>query len=161
MKEDVIFSGYLPGSLATLCAIQSAYYAREWGFDHYYESVVAAGVSEFLSRYQPSKDFVRIVSLNDSVKGGIAIDSRDGEIAQLRWFILDDVLRGRGIGKILISEAMDFVEEQKFPRVFLTTFSGLEVARRLYEEAGFKLMEEKAASTWGREVIEQRFEWSL
>ena len=159
--NKVTFSGYLPGSLATLCAIQSAHYAKELGFDHLYESVVATGVGEFLGRYQPSKDFVRIVSEDHVVKGGIVIDSRDGTLAQLRWFILDGTLRGSGIGKTLISEAMEFVREREFPRVFLTTVSGLDAARRLYEYVGFNLVEEKSASTWGREVVEQRFEWAL
>lgn len=94
------------------------------------------------------------------VKDGIVIDSRDGEQAQLHWFILHDDLRGLGAGRKLITAAMEFVKERDIPHVYLTTFYGLNAARHLYEEARFKLVGEQLESTWGREIKEQRFEWS-
>ncbi len=46
-------------------------------------------------------------------------------------------------------------------RLYLYTFAGLDSARRLYEQAGFKLKEEQEANTWGRPMREQRFEAEL
>lgn len=160
------FSDYEPGCLSTLCAMQAAYYAREWQLGHLYESVVAQGVSEFLSRLHNPENphFVRIVKLRIAkqgavVKGGIVIDNKDGKLGQLRWFIVDHSLRGTGIGKSLICSAMDFVESGSLQKVFLTTIAGLDKARSLYELMGFTLVEEKVATTWGRELTEQRLEW--
>lgn len=158
--SDLVFTGYQPGGLARLCAMQTEYYARDWGFGHLYESVVASDIGEFLQRYEVDRDFVQLVLQEGVVKGGIVIDSRDGDLAQLHWFILHDDLRGMGVGRKLMSLAMQFVQERGIPRVYLTTFEGLNAARRLYEEAGFKLVGEKTASTWGREIREQRFEWA-
>ena len=155
-----MFTGYQPGGLARLCAIQTEYYARDWGFSHLYESVVASDIGEFLQRYDEQRDFVQLVLQAGEVKGGIVIDSRDGKRAQLHWFILDDGLRGLGAGRKLMTAAMNFVKEQGIPRVYLTTFDGLNAARHLYEEAGFKLVEEQLGSTWGRMIKEQRFEWT-
>jgi len=157
--NDIYFSEYIPGCLSTLCAIQSEYYAREWGFSALYESVIGAGVSEFLTRYNPKKDFVRLVMKNDQIIGGIAIDHRDGNTAQLRWFIVSEKARGTGVGQKLFIEAMGFVKSSKFEQVFLTTFSGLDKARSFYEKSGFILTNSKVASTWGKEVVEQRFDW--
>jgi N-acetylglutamate synthase-like GNAT family acetyltransferase len=157
--SKLIFSNFLAGSISTLCGIQSEFYARVWGFDHRYESVVSSGVSEFLSRYDKNEDFVRLVLEEGEVVGGIAIDHRDGVLGQLRWFILCDHLRGAGAGKKLFSEAMTFIQKKKFKQVYLTTFQGLDSARRMYELGGFKLTEEKTASTWGKEITEQRFDW--
>ena len=157
--SDLVLTGYQPGGLARLCAIQTEYYARDWGFGHLYESVVASDIGEFLQRYDKKHDFVQLVLEAGEVKGGIVIDSQDGKQAQLHWFILDDGLRGLGVGRKLITAAMNFVREQGIPRVYLTTFDGLNAARHLYEEAGFKLVEEQLASTWGRTIKEQRFEW--
>lgn len=156
---DIKFASYEPGGLSTLCALQSAYYAKEWGFTQAYESVVAASISEFLERYTPERDFIQLVKLGGAVKGGIVIDSSNGELAQLHWFILSDELRGTGAGRKLMTNAMDFVRKKGYPRVYLTTFKGLDSARRLYEEAGFKLTESQSGNTWGREVTEQRFDW--
>ena len=42
--------------------------------------------------------------------------------------------------------------------IFLTTFAGLDAARRIYDSAGFVLVHEQHDRTWGTEVMEQRFE---
>ena len=158
--SDLEFSGYRPGGLAKLCAMQTEYYARDWGFGHIYESVVASDIAEFLKRYDARRHFVQLVLQAGEVKGGIVIDSRDGKQAQLHWFILHDELRGLGAGRRLMTAAMDFVKMRRIPHVYLNTFEGLNAARHLYEEAGFKLVHEQLASTWGLEIKEQRFEWS-
>ena len=59
-----------------------------------------------------------------------------------------------------MTAAMDFVKNREIPHVYLKTFEGLNAARHLYEQAGFKLVQEQLASTWGLEIKEQRFEWS-
>jgi len=158
--SDLEFTGYQPGGLVRLCAIQTEYYARDWGFGHLYESVVASDIGEFLQRYDDERDFVQLVLQAGEVKGGIVIDSRDDKQAQLHWFILHDGLRGLGAGRKLMTAAMHFVKERGIHRVYLTTLDGLDAARHLYEEAGFKLVKEQLAATWGRTIKEQRFEWT-
>lgn len=159
--NDITLTTYRPGGLACLCALQSEYYARAWGFGQHYEAVVSGSMSEFLSRYDPTRDFIQLAIQDDAVKGGIVIDSRDGQLAQLHWFIVHEDLRGSGTGSKLISNAIAFVRERHYPRVYLTTFKGLDAARHLYEKAGFVLTEETEAATWGQTVIEQRFDWLL
>lgn len=43
------------------------------------------------------------------------------------------------------------------PGIYLWTFAGLDAARRLYDDFGFRLVEEQAGETWGTRVTEQRF----
>jgi|TARA_B110000305_G_C19457281_1_gene651770 GNAT superfamily N-acetyltransferase len=157
---DIEFVDYQPGGLATLCALQSAYYAQDWGFDHRYESVVSASIAEFLERYDPTKDFIQLVRQSGIIKGGIVIDSLDGKCAQLHWFILSDDLRGAGTGRKLVSNAMQFAIEKGYAEIFLTTFEGLKAAQHLYQEVGFSLTNEQRNTTWGNEVTEQRFDWT-
>ena len=52
---------------------------------------------------------------------------------------------------------MAFVDRQGFDETHLWTFKGLNAARRLYERAGFTLVEERPGARWGTEVLEQRF----
>jgi hypothetical protein len=47
----------------------------------------------------------------------------------------------------------------RFGGVYLTTFAGLDPARHLYEDFGFRLTDERRGTTWGPELVEQRFEW--
>ncbi|OTP77719.1 Transcriptional regulator, MarR family / Acetyltransferase (GNAT) [Caballeronia sordidicola] len=45
-------------------------------------------------------------------------------VAHLRWFIVDDLLRGSGIGRQLIARAMAFVDTH-FDDTYLWTFKAL------------------------------------
>ena len=81
-------------------------------------------------------------------------------MARLRWFFLHDVLRGRGLGNRLVSNAMDFVRAKQFPKVFLTTVRSLDTARHLYEKNGFTLSEEAEDRIWNTGMIGQRFDWN-
>jgi GNAT superfamily N-acetyltransferase len=157
--KDIVFSEYRPGALASLCALQCEHYFREWQFGQAYEAVVSGDMSEFLNRFDPSRDFVQVIIQNGSIEGGIVIDSLDGQLVQLHWFIMSDRLKGLGLGSKLIANAMAFVRERNYQRVYLTTFQGLDAARHLYEKAGFVLSSENEAATWGRTVTEQRFDW--
>jgi hypothetical protein len=54
--------------------------------------------------------------------------------------------------------ALQFCRQKKFPLVYLSTFAGLDAARRLYEKAGFRLRAEGEGDHWGKTVVEQAFE---
>ncbi|WP_338325532.1 GNAT family N-acetyltransferase [Muricoccus nepalensis] len=94
------------------------------------------------------------------VVGTVAIDGEDlGEgIAHLRWFIVEEGERGSGLGRRLLGEALRFCDAGGFAATRLWTFRGLDAARRLYEGAGFRLVEERPGRQWGEEVMEQLFE---
>jgi ribosomal protein S18 acetylase RimI-like enzyme len=92
------------------------------------------------------------------VHGSVVIDAvgDPGGAAHLRWFIVSDALRGRGFGHRLMHAAMHFCDARGL-RVFLTTFAGLDAARALYEQAGFRLADERVDRTWGAPLHEQRW----
>jgi GNAT superfamily N-acetyltransferase len=78
-------------------------------------------------------------------------------IGYLRWFIMDDAVRGLSIWRRLLSEAVAFCDHQKFGHVDLWTLRGPDAARKLYEDFGFTLAEELVGYQWVREITEQRF----
>jgi N-acetylglutamate synthase-like GNAT family acetyltransferase len=121
---------------------------------------VTTELSEFLGRYDEKLDSFWTASLKVRVEGSIAIDGihAEKEGAHLRWFIVSDVLRGRGICNRLIKEALNFCRNKRYKRVYLWTFEGLNAAKHLYEKNGFELVEQNEGIQWGTEVNEQRFE---
>ncbi len=80
--------------------------------------------------------------------------------AQLRFFILDPTYRGMGLGKKLMNFFMEEVYERNYPHCFLWTAGELDAAIGLYTRHGFNKTEEMASLTFGRKVIEQKFEWT-
>ncbi len=151
--------GYLPGAIGAVAALHGAYYARAHGFGAAFEVKVASELAQFIGRFDPAHDGLWLVVDDGRIAGSIAIDGRDAAGAQLRWFILDPALHGRGLGRRLLERALDFCRHAGRRRVHLHTFAGLDAARRLYERAGFQLAHEADGQTWGRVVREQRFEW--
>jgi GNAT superfamily N-acetyltransferase len=165
--DDISIAGYVPGAIGRVAELHALYYGREWGFGLVFEAKVAAGLAEFLQRFDPEQDGFWTVSRGGRVMGAIAIDGGKGgakaqaEGAHLRWFILADELRGLGLGERLLREAVEFCRRCGHPRVFLWTFQGLDSARHLYEKHGFRLAEEREGEQWGTRVLEQRFVLAL
>lgn len=155
-----IVAGYQPGVIGRMVQMHAVFYARSVGFGSFFESKVAAGLAEFMPRLEHDRNGLWVAMQGGRIVGSVAIDGEDlGEgSAHLRWFIVDDGVRGGGVGKRLLEAALGFCDAQGFKSVQLWTFHGLDAARRLYEINGFRLMEEWSGSQWGKEVIEQRFE---
>lgn len=154
-----ICTGYRSGVLARVVEMHALHYARTSNFGQAFESVVAGGLAEFGNRMSRPINEIWTAMNGDRIIGSVAIDGEDlgAGIAHLRWFIVDDTVRGGGVGKQLLDAALAFVDERGFVETHLWTFSGLHAARHLYEKRGFVLTEERHGSQWGSEVLEQRF----
>ena len=163
MTDIILKKGYVPGSIGRVAEMHGTYYYKHWNFTVFFEAKVASEISEFLGRYDEKTDGFWTASIDGRIEGSITIDGihADKEGAHLRWFIISDVLRGKGTGNWLINEAIDFCRKKKYQRIYLWTFKGLEAARHLYEKNGFQLVEEFTGNQWGTQVEEQRFELSL
>lgn len=158
--NEVIVKGYLPGAIGRWVELHGTYYHQDWGFGLFFEARVASDMSEFFSRYDPSRDGCWLLLKAGRVEGGIAIDGIHAETAgaHLRWFIVSPELRGRGFGNRLLEEAISFCRAKRYPKIYLHTFEGLHAARHLYEKLGFRRVMEAEGTRWGTRVIEQRFE---
>jgi GNAT superfamily N-acetyltransferase len=163
--DAVIEAGYRPGIIGLVSALQARYYAREWSFGPSFEAKVAQGISELVLRYDPAHDLLLSAWDGDRLLGTVTIDGGDPRnpprTAHLRWFIVDAAARGAGLGRRLISRAVEFARASGQDAVYLWTFDGLRAARKLYDDAGFVLVEQHVGTTWGTAVTEQRFELRL
>ena len=154
-----IKEGYVPGIVARIVEMHMAYYTATVGFGVAFEARVAGDLAEFIRRRENSRNGLWYAERNGRIVGSVAIDGEDlGEgRAHLRWFIVDDGLRGAGVGRALLRQALRFCDDQAFSEIHLWTFQGLDAARRLYEKNGFRLTEEYHGDQWGSEVLEQKF----
>ena len=139
------------------------------GFGAEFEAQLASGLGELLSLVHKSADGEvwaavsrgRIVgtvwmdgSMPNSEKGGGEGGARR---VLVRAFIVDGCVRGRGVGRRLITEAIRWADETAFEEVELWTFKGLDAARKLYDRCGFVLREEIVSAKWGAELMVQHF----
>lgn len=163
MSEIKIAKGYVPGAIGRVAELHGIYYHDHWKFGLFFEAKIAVELSEFLKRYDESRDGFWTVLEDGRLEGSITIDGihAESEGAHLRWFIMSDALRGKGVGNQLINRAIGFCRNKNYNKIYLWTFKGLSAARHLYENGGFRLVEEQKGIMWGTEVNEQRFECSL
>ena len=102
-----------------------------------------------------------IVERDGEIAGSIAVVELSQEQAQLRWLLLHPDLRGQGIGRLLVQEAISFCKASGYSSIFLWTVSTLTPATNLYESVGFGLTEEKTHVAWGSLITEQRYDLKL
>ena len=154
---DRILEGYQPGCIGDVASLHARFYSEHRGFGAFFEQKVATELAEFAGKLPAVGKALWLYAENDRSLASLAIDGdTETGIAHLRWFIVDDSLRGSGVGRQLMSRAMKFVDD-RFSETYLWTFKGLDAARHLYESFGFELAEEFEGSQWGTKVIEQRF----
>ncbi|MEI2416569.1 bifunctional helix-turn-helix transcriptional regulator/GNAT family N-acetyltransferase [Orrella sp. JC864] len=151
--------GHRPGALGRIVQMHACFYTRHAGFGLDFESQVARDLAEFAPRLRHPCNGLWLALDGERVVGSVAIDGQDlgPDRAHLRWFIMDEGLRGAGAGRRLLRQALDFCDARRVAAIELWTFQGLDAARRLYESAGFALAEAAPGRRWGREVLEQRF----
>jgi GNAT superfamily N-acetyltransferase len=157
------FTGYSPGVVGKITEIHAIYYHEHWGFDDTFETQVGSELSEFISKFDDSNDGLWVATKDGIFAGSVAIDGYNARVegARLRWFIVAPEFQNAGIGKKLISQAVEFCRMKKYPKVFLWTFEGLDAARRLYEQEKFRLSEAHDVDQWGQHLKEQKFELIL
>jgi N-acetylglutamate synthase-like GNAT family acetyltransferase len=158
--DITIRSTLRPGDIGYVTYLHGTLYAAEYGWDHTFEAYVAGPLAEF-SKSHNDRQRIWIVEREGKVAGSIAIVEASLEEAQLRWFLLHPSLRGRGVGRILMDNAIDFCKESGYSHVFLWTEGRLTAATRLYESFGFRLTSQETHELWGTTVTEQRYDLTI
>ena len=92
---------------------------------------------------------VRLVQTDGVLQGRVGLDVQTRRLQLARQFdggyelakmAVDETVRGRGIGKRLMTAAVELARELKAPRLYIETNSSLKNAIGLYEAHGFRHM---------------------
>ncbi|WP_022667310.1 bifunctional helix-turn-helix transcriptional regulator/GNAT family N-acetyltransferase [Desulfospira joergensenii] len=150
-----------PGDLGYITYRHALFYSRAYGFDATFDAYVAEGLSEFVTRYNPEKEHLWVAEQDMETIGSIAIVDTGENAAQLRWFLIEPESRGKGLGKKLLGEAVEFSRRKNYEKIILWTISNLEVARQLYRRFGFRPSETQTHQIWGQELTEELWELEL
>jgi DNA-binding MarR family transcriptional regulator/GNAT superfamily N-acetyltransferase len=136
-----------------------ALYAQELGWDETFEAEVARIVGEFAASRDPDRERAWIATLGDERVGSVLCVRTDDRVARLRLLLVEPVARGLGIGARLVAECVEFARHAGYRELTLWTNDVLVSARRIYEAAGFRLVDSEPHRSFGRDLVGQ--DWSL
>lgn len=150
-----------PGDIGWIIHRHGELYAEEYGWDETFEALVADILARFIQHHDPKRECLWIAELDRERVGSIMVVDAGDNVAQLRILLVEPKARGRGIGKRLIDECLDFSKRAGYGKIKLWMQSILVEARRLYDNAGFTLVEEKPHHSFGHDLIAQVLELPL
>jgi len=150
----------IPGDAGAIVRMHALIYHKEHGYKAAFEYYVMKGLLEFISRYNPEKDGIWIAEDGDKIVGSIFLMHRNERTAQLRYFLVDPEYRSCGLGTKLSEMFVDRLREVGYRHAYLWTTSDLDIATRMYSRMGFVLTESRRSTAFGKEVIEQRYDWA-
>ena len=150
-----------PGDMGWVVACHGRLYAEEYGWDETFEALVAEIAARFIRKYNPKRERCWIAERNGENVGSVFVVERSASVAQLRLLIVDPSARGAGIGRRLVAECIDFARRTGYRKMMLWTNGGLDAARHLYEDAGFRLTKEEKHHSFGKDLVGQTFVLTL
>jgi GNAT superfamily N-acetyltransferase len=138
-----------------------ALYASEYGFDSSFEGLVAEIVAKFIAAFDPSRERCWIGDMDGAPVGSLFLVKASDDVAKLRLLIIDPKARGQKLGARMVAEAVGFARMCGYRRITLWTQDNLIAARKIYQEAGFKLVGTEPHRSFGQDLVGETWELVL
>ncbi len=136
-----------PGDLGRLIALHgTAYIDDDAHFGIAFEAHVAGTVAEFILENK-GRGRVWLAEKAGELVGCAAMVDRGGR-GQLRWVLVAPEARGFGLGKKLVTDAIDYAKAQGWDEVTLETTEGLDASMAIYRDLGFHITSEADRDLW-------------
>lgn len=147
------------GDLGYITYLHGRVYHLEYDYGIEFEAYVAKTLVEFYEQYDVETNRFWVCEHNNNIIGSMALMNR-GEEAQLRYFLILPEYRRIGLGKKMMGLYMDFLRQCKYKKSYLLTTDELGAAANLYTTFGFRLTKQFPSSAFGKQLVEQRYDWS-
>src|SRR4051794_5100482 len=150
-----------PGDLGWVVQAHGEQYAREFGWDASFESLVARIVADFADDHDEEREAAWIAEQDGERVGCVFCVRDDEQTARLRILLVDPKARGQRVGTRLVDECLAFARAGGYRCVVLWTNSVLVAARSIYLNAGFRLTGEQPHHSFGVDLVGQTYELEL
>ncbi len=149
------------GDIGTIINRHAVLYAREQGWDEGFERTLLEVLTAFVSNRDRQREQGWVAEVDGLFAGSVFAVKEDTQTARLRALLVEPQFRGLNIGRQLIEQCIDFCRQSGYRQITLWTCSALTQARKLYQKAGFSLIESWQEDTFGQTVTSERWDMPL
>jgi DNA-binding MarR family transcriptional regulator/GNAT superfamily N-acetyltransferase len=160
-QTDVVLRDPKSGDYGWAIERHGVVYQAQFGWGLQFEGLVAELFGKFAINHDPARERCWIAELDGERVGCVFVVQREPNVAQLRCLLVEPKARGRGVGAALVSECISFARSAGYECMMLWTQKGLDSARKIYEAAGFRIVEEQPHEDFGVPLVGQNWEMAL
>jgi DNA-binding MarR family transcriptional regulator/N-acetylglutamate synthase-like GNAT family acetyltransferase len=159
--EPYILRPPRPGDMGWIVSRHGALYGADYGWDERLEALTAEIVAEFIRTFDPKRERCWIAERDGENVGSVFLVKETERVARLRLLLVEPQARGLGIGARLVDECVRFARTAGYRKITLWTHTVLTAARRIYRNAGFKLVHKEPHDSFGRRLMGETWEFDL
>ena len=151
-----------PGDVGWIAHRQARIYHEEYGWDWTYEGLACQILGGFVLGFDPAREDAWVAERGGAIIGAIFLmKSDDPALAKLRLLHVEPSARGAGLGKALVETCVSRARELGYAQMTLWTQQNLVAARRLYDAAGFRLVESAPHRAFGHDLVGETWRLDL
>ena len=160
-KTPYLLRPHQPGDMGWVIHRHGALYSQEHGWDERFEALVAEIAARFIQKFEPKRERCWIAEKDGGMVGCVFLVRESERVARLRLLLVEPSARGLGIGHRLVEECTRFARQAGYKKITLWTQSILHPARRIYQQAGYRLSKQERHREFGYDLVGETWDLTL
>jgi DNA-binding MarR family transcriptional regulator/N-acetylglutamate synthase-like GNAT family acetyltransferase len=159
-SQEVSLRPLRPGDVGWITYRQGVLYHEEYGWDWTYDGLVSRILGAFVAEFDATSEDGWVAERGGAIVGSVFLmKSDDPAVAKLRLLYVEPSARGAGVGRMLVATCISRARQLGYHELTLWTNDILVAARRIYQAAGFQLVNEAPHHSFGHDLVGQT--WTL